>query len=72
MRLILLNWPTHIQPEPDDTMTGDEIKPIMLKFLKGRKGSGDAAELLFRCKRKEMPEFIVTTIKDINRKIKKS
>jgi putative ATP-dependent endonuclease of the OLD family len=64
------DWPTHIRPEPDDSMTGDEIKPLMLKFLKGRKGSGDAAELLFRCKRKEMPDFIVTTIKDINRKIK--
>ena len=64
------DWPTHIQPEPEDTMAEDEIKALMLKFLKGRKGSGDASQLLFQCKRKEMPEFIVDTIKDINKKIK--
>lgn len=64
------DWPNHIQPKPDDALSEDEIKSLMLKFLKGKKGSGEASQLLFRCKKKDMPEFIVDTIKDINKKVK--
>ncbi len=63
------NWPSHIQPEPNSSMSIAELKSQVLKFLKGKKGSGEASQLLSLCKKKEMPKFIVDTIKDINEKV---
>jgi putative ATP-dependent endonuclease of OLD family len=63
------DWPKDIQPEPKKDMPISELKGKMLKFLKRKKGSGEAAELLSLCKENEMPEFIVKTIESINGKI---
>ena len=60
------DWPTHYGITPAEDSTDDEIKDMVRKFLKDRKGSGEAADLLLTCGRKEdMPTFIVETIKSI-------
>lgn len=62
-------WPTHIKPIPEETLSADELKIIMRKFLKDRKGSGEASEILSKCMKSELPEFIVNTLIDINKKV---
>lgn len=62
-------WPTHIKPEPFEAMEDEELKKIMRKFLKDRKGSGEASELLSNCNKEELPEFIVNTLFDISEKV---
>ncbi len=60
-------WPTHLSENtPNDIMGEEELKGIMKTFLKARKGSGEAAELLTQCTEEEMPQFIVDTIKEVN------
>lgn len=59
-------WPTHISPVPSEGMSRDEIKEKMQKFLKSRKGSGEASDLLSMCSKiDELPNFIVDTIANI-------
>jgi putative ATP-dependent endonuclease of OLD family len=59
-------WPTHYDVTPAEDSTDEEIKTMMAKFFKYKKGSGEAASFLSSCQRKEeMPVFIVETIKSI-------
>jgi len=59
-------WPTHYTDKPNNMSSENDIKEMMKRFLIDRKGSGEAAELLFRCKKKDdMPKYIVDTINDI-------
>lgn len=62
-------WPTHIAPAPSDGMKEIELKNMMKKFLKERKGSGEASNLLSLCAKEELPEFIVKTLADIKEKV---
>ena len=63
-------WPSHYKSNPIDIDDETEFKAILFKFLKDRKGSGEAALLLSMCKKEELPEFIISTITEINRVIK--
>ena len=62
-------WPSHITSIPDEVMSNADLKKVMRKFLKDRKGSGEASDLLSLCSKAELPQFIVDTIADIKKKV---
>jgi putative ATP-dependent endonuclease of OLD family len=63
-------WPTHYTEKPDENTTNEDLKRMMSKFLKDKKGSGEIAELLSSCKSKEeLPDYIIKTIDSINNQI---
>lgn len=66
------SWATNIQNVFKENTPIEELEQLLKKFLKEKKGSGEASELLALCKKEEMPEFIVSTIKSIQNQIEGS
>jgi putative ATP-dependent endonuclease of OLD family len=59
-------WPRHLATKtPSDTMSAKDLKDSLRDYLRWAKGSGSSADLLGQCAKKEMPGFIVNTLKSI-------
>ena len=63
------NWPSHYKTNPVKVDDDDEFKSVLGRFLKDKKGSGEAAVLLSMCQEDEMPDFIQKTLKYIKKAI---
>jgi putative ATP-dependent endonuclease of the OLD family len=61
------DWPPHLGDiKPTEIMQIEEVRKALDEYLKCKKGSGGAADLLSQCNYEEMPKFIVSTLLDIN------
>ena len=59
-------WPVHLRSmTPKEDMSTDELKDSLIKYLRGTKSSGAAADILGLCDYDEMPDFITETIVSI-------
>ncbi len=63
-------WPSDLVGEtPTPDVNYSELKGIMFKFFKRKKGEGALADLIAQCKADEFPTFVSDTISDIKSKI---
>ncbi len=59
-------WPPNLVDEtPTEEMDIATLKLALSKFLKNNKGTAEGAILVRMCREAELPEFLVSTIKDI-------
>ena len=63
-------WPSDLVGEtPTPDVNYSELKGIMFKFFKRKKGEGALADLIAQCKADEFPTFVSDKISDIKSKI---
>lgn len=58
-------WPLSEDDKPEEAIEERHLQQLTVKVLRKFKGSGEAALLMAKCDREEMPPFIVDTLTEI-------